>query len=82
MHFILSGSVLGIWTHMEAVFGRHTAQGYKMQIVRVQTMEGKKLVGEEHTHGRLMKLQWNFSTEDTTETQLVLLYREVSLLQR
>ena len=67
---------------MEAVFGRHTAQGYKMQIVRVQTMEGKKLVGEEHTLGRLMKLQWNFSTEDTTETQLVLLYREVSLLQR
>ena len=66
---------------MEAVFGRHTAQGYKMQIVRVQTMEGKKLVGEEHTHGR-MKLQWNFSTEDTTETQLVLLYREASLLQR
>ena len=47
MHFILSGSVLGIWTHMEAVFGRHTAQGYKMQIVRVQTMEGKKLVGIE-----------------------------------
>ncbi len=67
---------------MEAVFGRHTAQGYKMQIVRVQTMEGKKLVGEEHTHGGLMKLQWNLSIEDTTETQLVLLYKEVSLLQR
>ena len=56
VHYILSGSVLGIWTHMEAVFGRHTAQGYKMQIVRVQTTEGKKLVGEYHTRGRLTEV--------------------------
>ena len=38
--------MLGIWTHLETVFNRHTIHGYKMQIVRVQTAEGRKLVGE------------------------------------
>ena len=46
-HFILSGSVLGIWNHLEGVFSRHHSQNYKMQIVRIQTREGRKLVGIE-----------------------------------
>ena len=43
-YYILSGSVLGVWTHLEAVLARHSGHN-RMQIARVQTSR-KRLVGE------------------------------------
>lgn len=43
-YHILTGSLLGVWTHFEGVFARHPSQAHKMQIVRVHT-PGRKLVG-------------------------------------
>ena len=44
-YYILSGSVLGVWTHLEAVLARHSGHNNRMQIARVQTSR-KRLVGE------------------------------------
>ena len=45
-YYILSGSVLGVWTHLEGVFARHSSghNNNRMQIARVQTTR-KRLVG-------------------------------------
>ena len=52
-YYILSGSVLGVWTHLEAVLARHSGHNNRMQIARVQTSR-KRLVGEwlpsQHIH--------------------------------
>ena len=44
-YHILSGSVLGVWTHIEGVFARHSTHNPRMQIVRVRTPE-KRLCGK------------------------------------
>ena len=36
-YHILSGSVLGVWTHIEGVFARHSTHNPRMQIIRVRT---------------------------------------------
>jgi hypothetical protein len=76
LHYILGGSVLGIWTHLESVFNRHTIHGYKMQIMRVQTTEGRKLVGIEipvtcvsDLTSTLMALVKQITGEGDTENQ-------------
>jgi hypothetical protein len=43
-YYILGGSVLGVWTHLEGVLGRHSSHNNRMQIARVQT-SWKRLVG-------------------------------------
>ena len=45
-YYILSSSVLGVWTHLEGVFARHSSghNNNRMQIARVQTAR-KRLVG-------------------------------------
>jgi hypothetical protein len=52
-YYILSGSVLGVWTHLEAVLARHSGHNNRMQIARVQTSR-KRLVDEwllsQHIH--------------------------------
>ena len=49
-YYILGGSVLGVWTHLEGVLGRHSSHNSRMQIARVQTL-WKRLVGESVTVG-------------------------------
>ena len=44
-YHVLSGSVLGVWTHIEGVFARHSTHNPRMQIVRVRTPE-KRLSGK------------------------------------
>lgn len=43
-YHVLSGSVLGVWTHVEGVFARHTGHNNRMQIARVRA--NKRLVGK------------------------------------
>ena len=43
-YHILAGSVLGVWTHLEGVFVRHSGHNSRMQIARVR-MPNKRLVG-------------------------------------
>ena len=40
----LSGSVLGVWTHLETMLTRHSGHNNRMQIARVQPSR-KRLVG-------------------------------------
>lgn len=42
---MLSGSILGVWSHVEGVFNRNSSSGQRMQIVRVRAPQ-KRLVGE------------------------------------
>ena len=44
--YVLTGSLLGVWTHLEGVFLRHPTHAHKMQIVRVHTSK-RKLIGTE-----------------------------------
>ncbi|XP_011404218.2 PREDICTED: protein strawberry notch homolog 1-like isoform X2 [Amphimedon queenslandica] len=43
-YYVLAGSLLGIWIHLENVFLRHPTHAHKMQIVRVHTSQ-KKIIG-------------------------------------
>ena len=45
-YYILSGSVLGVWCHLEGVLNRTGGHNNRMQIVRVKTREGHRLVGK------------------------------------
>ena len=47
-HHVLSGSLLGVWSHIESVFNRHSSHS-RVQIVRVRT-EAKRFVGEYWIH--------------------------------
>lgn len=43
---ILSGSVLSVWSRVENVLARSGGSGNnKMQVIRLKTTEGKKIVG-------------------------------------
>lgn len=44
-YHVLSGSVLGVWSHIEGVFNRHSTHSHRIQIVRVRT-ESKRFVGK------------------------------------
>lgn len=44
-YHVLTGSLLGVWTHLEGVFTRYPTQNHKIQIVRVHC-DNKKLVGK------------------------------------
>jgi len=57
-YHVLSGSILGVWTHVEGVFNRHTLNGQRMQIVRVRT-DNKRLVGEAYFSLRIKILQYS-----------------------
>ena len=44
-YHVLTGSLLGVWSHLEGVFARFPSQNHKMQIIRVHC-DKKKLVGK------------------------------------
>ncbi len=46
-YHVLTGSLLGVWTHLEGVFARHPSQNHRMQIIRIHS-EKKKLVGQSY----------------------------------
>ena len=46
MYHVLSGSVLQVWRTVEYVLAREGGVKYKMQVVRLKTSDGGKLVGE------------------------------------
>lgn len=51
-YFVLAGSVLGVWSHIEGVFNRCPGHNQRMQIIRVKT-NSKRLVGMKGLHIRL-----------------------------
>lgn len=42
---VLSGSVLSVWSRVENVLAQKTGHNSKMQVVRLRTGEGVKIVG-------------------------------------
>lgn len=46
VYHVLSGSVLAVWRLVEKVLSVGTSSLYKMQIVRLKTKDGGKLVGK------------------------------------
>ena len=46
------------------------------------SQDGARSETDRHTHTHNIAVQWNLSIEDTTGTQLEVLYREVSPIQR
>lgn len=43
---VLSGSVLAVWSRVENILARYGGHGNnKMQVIRLKTTEGKKIVG-------------------------------------
>lgn len=42
---VLSGSVLSVWSRIENVLLARTGSHHKMQVVRLKTAEGLKIVG-------------------------------------
>uniref|UniRef100_A0A0A9Y5M8 Protein strawberry notch n=2 Tax=Lygus hesperus TaxID=30085 RepID=A0A0A9Y5M8_LYGHE len=42
---VLSGSVLNVWTRIESVLAAKTGHNTKMQVIRLRTAEGVKIVG-------------------------------------
>lgn len=44
-YYVLSGSVLGVWSYIEGVFNRHSSNNHRVQIIRVKT-DSKKIVGK------------------------------------
>lgn len=43
---VLSGSVLSVWGRVESILSRYGSSGHnKMQVIRLKTQEGKKIVG-------------------------------------
>lgn len=45
---VLSGSVLSVWSRIENVLLARTGSHHKMQVVRLKTGEGIKIVGKLH----------------------------------
>ena len=43
---VLAGSVLSVWTRVETILISRTSHNAKMQVVRMRTSEGVKIVGE------------------------------------
>ncbi|KAK9497107.1 hypothetical protein O3M35_004484 [Rhynocoris fuscipes] len=42
---VLSGSVLSVWARIESVLAAKTGHNTKMQVIRLRTAEGVKIVG-------------------------------------
>ena len=50
-HHVLTGSILGVWNHLESVLMRHPTHNTRMQIFRVHTSV-RRLVGEKEREKR------------------------------
>lgn len=45
-YYVLCGSVLSVWTKVEGVLASVSGSNMKMQIVRLKTEDGQRIVGE------------------------------------
>ena len=45
-YYVLSGSVLSVWTKVESVLASSPGLASRMQIIRLRTEEGKRIVGK------------------------------------
>lgn len=45
-YYVLCGSVLSVWTKVEGVLASVSGSNMKMQIVRLRTEDGQRIVGE------------------------------------
>lgn len=45
VYTVLSGSVLAVWARVEAVLSQRPGSANKMQVIRLKTTEGSKIVG-------------------------------------
>lgn len=45
-YYVLCGSVLSVWTKVEGVLASVSGTNVKMQIVRLRTEDGQRIVGE------------------------------------
>lgn len=45
-YYVLSGSVLSVWARIESVLAAKTGHNSKMQVIRLRTAEGIKIVGK------------------------------------
>lgn len=45
-YFVLCGSVLSVWTKVEGVLASVSGTNVKMQIVRLRTEDGQRIVGK------------------------------------
>lgn len=44
-YHVLSGSVLSVWSRVEKVLAARSGANVKMQVIRLKTSEGTKIVG-------------------------------------
>lgn len=52
-YHILAGSVLSVWARVESVLSQRSIAQNKMQVVRLRTEDGLKIVGKEIFHKKL-----------------------------
>lgn len=50
-YYVLCGSVLSVWTKVEGVLASVSGTNVKMQIVRLRTEDGQRIVGESNLEG-------------------------------
>lgn len=50
-YYVLCGSVLSVWTKVEGVLASVSGTNVKMQIVRLRTEDGQRIVGESLNFG-------------------------------
>lgn len=62
-YYVLSGSILSVWTRIEDVFALSAGHNAKMQVVRLRTKEGVKIVGTLIPKGCVDSLQNALSTD-------------------
>ncbi len=61
---VLSGSVLAVWSRVENVLARFGTHGNnKMQVIRLKTSEGKKIVGTLIPKNCLDKIKQDLSSD-------------------
>lgn len=49
-YYVLCGSVLSVWTKVEGVLASVSGTNVKMQIVRLRTEDGQRIVGKHHCY--------------------------------
>uniref|UniRef100_A0A673ZJE8 Protein strawberry notch homolog 1 n=1 Tax=Salmo trutta TaxID=8032 RepID=A0A673ZJE8_SALTR len=67
-YYVLCGSVLSVWTKVEGVLASVSGTNIKMQIVRLRTEDGQRIVGKlmlELNHGGRVKISGFMSKEET-----------------
>lgn len=57
-YYVLCGSVLSVWTKVEGVLASVSGTNVKMQIVRLRTEDGQRIVGKWFVCSFISILRW------------------------